>query len=73
MSTTNRGQMTRMSKKVTLPEYIRRVGIEQAAVLWDCKKRTVESWMRKERYPRPEQARVIVSKSPVTMEGIYGQ
>lgn len=61
-----------MRKRLSLPEYIQQVGDEAASILFGVKRRTVESWRRKERHPRPEQARLIVKKSPVTMEGIYG-
>jgi len=34
--------------------------------------RTVQSWRLGERYPRPEQAREIIARLPVTMDDIYG-
>jgi hypothetical protein len=58
-----------------LPEYISKIGVEKfTKMLRDCdvKKRTVISWQRMERRPRPEIAQVIVERTPVTMEGIYG-
>ena len=62
-----------MNRKLSLSEYIQKVGPQVAADRWGMKVRTVESWKRHERYPRPEQARVIVANSPVTMDGIYGE
>jgi hypothetical protein len=57
---------------MNLPQYIRQVGPAAFAKKVKVKKRTAESWMRMERRPRPEMAQVIVEKTPVTMEGIYG-
>ena len=56
-----------------LPDYIRHVGPEKFAREIGAKKRTVESWMRGERSPRPKQAQKIVEKHPLTMSDIYGQ
>ena len=55
-----------------LPDYIRQMGVAKFARVVGVKKRTADSWMRMERRPRPEQAQKIVSKTPVTMDGIYG-
>lgn len=55
-----------------LPDYIEQVGAERFAKQFKVKRRTVESWKRMERRPRPEKAQEIVEKTPVTMEGIYG-
>jgi len=57
---------------VRLPDYIKQVGAARFAKQFKVKKRTVESWRRMERRPRPEKAQEIVEKTPVTMEGIYG-
>ena len=55
-----------------LPDYITQVGASRFAKQFKVKKRTVDSWRRMERRPRPEKAQEIVEKTPVTMEGIYG-
>lgn len=55
-----------------LPDYIEQIGVAKFAKAFGIKRRTVESWKRMERRPRPEQAQRIVEKTPVTMEGIYG-
>lgn len=58
---------------MTLPEYIADLGDEAAAQLFDVRVRTVQSWRRRERYPRPEQAERIVrlSNGKVNYEGVY--
>jgi hypothetical protein len=56
-----------------LPDYIKQVGARRFAKQFKVKERTVVSWARMERRPRPEKAQEIVEKTPVTMEGIYGQ
>ena len=55
-----------------LPDYIHTVGIERFAKQFKVKPRTVRSWIRMERYPRPAKAQEIVEKTPVTMQDIYG-
>jgi len=55
-----------------LPDYIKQVGVTRFAKQFGVKPRTVDSWRRMERRPRPEKAQEIVEKTPVTMEGIYG-
>lgn len=55
-----------------LKTYIEQVGDAKAAKLFGVKTRTVMSWRLGDRTPRPKQAKVIVAKSPVTMNGIYG-
>ena len=55
-----------------LQDYIQTVGVERFAKQFKVKPRTVKSWVRMERYPRPATAQEIVEKTPVTMEGIYG-
>lgn len=56
---------------VTLPEYIAQMGDEKAARLFGVETRTAMSWRLRSRTPRPAQAKVIVERSPVTMDGIY--
>ena len=55
-----------------LSEYIKDQGDEKCAKQFGVPVRTVRSWRLKNRRPRPEQAAIIVKKSPVTYEGIYG-
>lgn len=57
---------------MNLPEYIQAVGDAAAAEKFGVKPRTAASWRRRERFPRPEQAEMIVRTSPVTYAGIYG-
>lgn len=59
---------------LTLPEFIERIGDEAAATLFEAKLRTVQSWRRRERFPRAEQARIIVQRAAgeVDYEGIFG-
>ena len=58
-----------------LKKYIQVNGDEKCAQLFNVKPRTVASWRRGERYPRPEQANLIVTATngEVTMTGIYKQ
>lgn len=58
----------------TLPEYIERIGDSAAADLFGVKTRTIESWRRRERFPRVEQARLIVARTnnEVDYAGIFG-
>ena len=57
-----------------LPEYIAEMGDEAFMQMVGVPLRTVQSWRRRERRPRPEQAREIVKLAGgrVTFEGIYG-
>ena len=48
---------------MSLPELITELGDEAAADLFGVKLRTVQSWRRRERYPRAGQARLIVARS----------
>ena len=50
------------------------MGVNKAAQVLGEKRRTVEAWLYRERYPRPETARKIVerTKGRVTLAGIYG-
>lgn len=58
---------------MTLREYILKFGVDHCAILFGVKPRTIDSWKRGERYPRPEKAHEIVSKTEgkVTIEGCY--
>lgn len=58
---------------ITLPDYIAQMGDEKAARLFGVETRTAVSWRLRERMPRPRQAKVIVERSPVTMDGIYSE
>jgi len=57
-----------------LPELIAEVGDAEFARLVSAPVRTVQSWRRRERLPRPEQARKIVRQwaGQITLDGIYG-
>lgn len=59
---------------VTLPELIGSIGDAPFAEETGVPMRTVQSWRRRERLPRPEQAREIIKLYPdrITFEGIYG-
>lgn len=56
-----------------LKKYIQKQGDDKCAQLFNVKPRTVASWRRGERYPRPDQANLIVeaTKGEVTLAGIY--
>lgn len=56
-----------------LPDYIRQVGLKDFCKRIGVKKRTAIAWKYMDRRPRPEWAQKIVERTPVTMEGIYGQ
>lgn len=58
-----------------LPTFIRKIGVDKAAELFDEKPRTVMAWMYQERLPRPETAQKLVerSKGEVTFASIYGE
>lgn len=58
---------------MTLVDFIEKEGDAKAARLFRVKPRTTKSWRLGDRHPRPKQAQIIVRKSPVTMEGIYGK
>jgi DNA-binding transcriptional regulator YiaG len=59
-------------RPMRLDKYITKTGDKAAAQLFGVAVRTAASWRRGERIPSPEAARIIVSLSPVTFEGIYG-
>ena len=60
---------------MNLPDYIRMIGSEKAAELFEESPRAVKGWLYRERYPRPETAQKIVKRSrgKVSMAEIYGQ
>lgn len=57
-----------------LPSYIRSIGLDKAAELFDETPRAVKGWMYGERRPRPAKARKIVerTKGRVSYASIYG-
>lgn len=57
-----------------LPSFIRSLGVDKAAELFDESPRAVRGWMYGERVPRPAKAKKIVqrSKGRVTLATIYG-
>lgn len=56
-----------------LTSFIEKHGDAHCAALFDAKIRTVASWRRRERFPRPEQAALIVERSGgvLDMDAIY--
>lgn len=60
--------------KMTLPEFISELGDAEFARLVKAPIRTVQSWRRRERMPRPEQAREIIQLSDgrLDFEAVYG-
>lgn len=48
---------------MNLPAYIEAHGDEKAAAIFGVKERTVASWRRGERWPRPATWREVVEKS----------
>ena len=55
-----------------LKEYITELGVDKAAALFEVKPRTVESWLYAERAPRKKTAALIVQRTPLTFDDIYG-
>ena len=57
-----------------LPDLIAEIGDAEFGRLVGAPVRTVQSWRRRERLPRPEQARQIVrlAAGRISFEGIYG-
>ena len=53
--------------------YLKALGDKKASALYGVKPRTIKSWRLRDRTPRPEQARSIVEKSPVSFDSIYGE
>lgn len=60
--------------KQSLASFIAEVGDEKAADLFGVKLRTVESWRRGERTPRPKQAQQIIAAADgrLDFQSIYG-
>lgn len=60
--------------KMTLPEFIIEQGDAEFAQLVDARLRTVQSWRRRERMPRPVQARKIIqiAAGRLDLDSIYG-
>lgn len=60
---------------MNFPDYIKERGEEACANAWGVSPRAVKSWRYRERYPRPDQARSIVSETggSVTLEDIFGE
>jgi hypothetical protein len=58
-----------------LPSYIREIGIEAAATLFEVSPHTAKAWMYRERFPRPAKGRLIVerTKGKVPLAKIYGE
>ena len=58
---------------ISLPEFIADVGDEASAELFGVKLRTIQSWRRRERIPRPDQAQamVLVAGGRLSLESIY--
>lgn len=58
----------------SLPEFIESVGDDEAARLFGIKRRTAESWRRRERYPKVASAPRIIeaTRGRVDYAGIYG-
>lgn len=61
------------SVDMKLDQFIEEIGDEAAAKLFDVKPRTVASWRRGERKPRPDKAIEIVKtlRGKIPLEGIY--
>ena len=59
---------------MTLSEYIAEIGDAEAARRFGAKVRTVQSWRRRERYPRRTEVAGILAASDgrLSVEGIYG-
>lgn len=58
-----------------LPTFIRSLGVEKSAQLFDATPRQVKGWLYGERRPRPIHAEKIVqrTKGKVSFAGIYGE
>jgi hypothetical protein len=56
-----------------LPTFIRNLGVEKAAELFDESPRAVKGWLYRERVPRPAKAKKLVEKSRggLTLASIY--
>lgn len=51
--------------------YLNQLGDEKAAMLFGVARRTAQSWRLGERRPRPDQAKEIIDKTPLTYANIY--
>ena len=60
---------------MSLPDFITEFGDAEFAEALGAPVRTVQSWRRRERLPRPEQAREIVrlGAGRIDFDGIYGE
>jgi hypothetical protein len=58
---------------MSLSAFIRTIGVDKAAELFDEKPRTVMGWLYGERLPRPHTAKKLVERArgKLTMDGIY--
>ena len=65
------------NRPLTLPEFIKLTGVDNAAKLFGVPPRTIVSWRRRDRFPKPENARKILDIAatheygPLTYESIY--
>jgi len=63
--------------KLTLPQFIKVIGVEVAAEMFNVSPATANSWKIRRRYPRPEKADLIVRVTkdhplgPIDYESIY--
>jgi hypothetical protein len=64
-----------MPSITTLPDYIKALGDQQFSARYGVKLRTAASWRRRERYPRPKQARALVERSggELSLNAIYAR
>lgn len=58
---------------MNLTDYIKQVGVVAFAKTVECSVSAAAMYRRKERRPAPEIAERIVSRTPVTWEGIYAE
>jgi hypothetical protein len=61
-----------METQSTFRKYLADLGDGKASLLYGVKPRTVQSWRLGEKIPRPAMANVIVARSPLTLDDIYG-
>lgn len=52
-------------------QYLHQLGDEKASRLFGVARRTAQSWRLGERKPRPDQAKAIIDKTPLTYASIY--
>ena len=60
-------------RPMNLPDYIKQVGVAAFAKTVECSVSAAAMYRRKERRPSPDIASRIVSRTPVTWEGIYAE